>query len=73
MVRTLLAMTALVAGIGAARASVDGEALGKFGLLGHWAVDCSQPPSRTNPHTTFAPSQAGQPVYQMTMGDPAMS
>ena len=53
---------------GSATADPDIDALSKFGLLGSWAVDCTNPPSTANPHLAFAPSQSGYPTRTLRMG-----
>ncbi len=43
-------------------AGPDSDTVGKFGLFGTWAVDCSKPPSDDNTYEEYTPSQTGYPT-----------
>jgi hypothetical protein len=47
----------------------DADVLKDFGLIGHWALDCSKPASRTNPHSRFIITDGWPPVYEVAFGD----
>jgi hypothetical protein len=64
--RLLLAV--LVAVLTAASAAASADALRQFGMLGHFAVDCSRPPSISNPHQTFAVDAGGAVTRTLQMG-----
>lgn len=68
--RLSLAIVLLTVGSTAALAGPDSDALEKFGLIGSWALDCHAPPSMGNPFQTFVPSNAGDPLRQLIVGDP---
>ena len=67
--RALLWATMLGFAASAAQAGPDSDALTKFGLIGSWAIDCSAPPSMTNPVQIFVPSNAGEPTRQLLVGN----
>ena len=50
----------ILAAVGDASAGSEADALAKFGMLGHVAVDCNAPPSINNPHQVFAVSPDGK-------------
>jgi hypothetical protein len=54
---------------GGAVADPNGDALTKFGLPGHWALRCQEPPGPRNPHQFFVVSPIGDSIEQ-TAGDP---
>lgn len=66
----MLASAVLAVAASAARAGTDSDALSKFGLIGSWAIDCTAPPSMTNPVQIFVPSNAGEPTRQLLVGNP---
>lgn len=66
-----LALFVLVADTSLAGASEDSDALARFGLLGSWAVDCSAPASVSNPFQSFTPSNYGEPIRELIVGNPA--
>lgn len=53
--RQLVAVACLaLLAVASASADSDADALIKFGLLGVWAVDCTEPPSNSSPQVRFA-------------------
>jgi len=71
-VRPRLGLATVMAALfpAAALAGSDSDMLAKFGLIGSWALDCHAPPSMGNPFQTFVPSNAGDPLRQLIVGDP---
>jgi hypothetical protein len=45
------------------------DTLRKWGLLGTWALDCSQPPSRQNSHLTYRATRDGRASHDRAFGD----
>jgi hypothetical protein len=66
-----LALALLLVQADKGHAGASSDALAKFGLIGSWAIDCHAPPSLRNPFQTFVPSNAGDPIRQDIVGDPA--
>jgi hypothetical protein len=64
------AATLLVAAANAtaARAQTIAETLDKWGLLGTWAVECSQPPGKNNTHTSYVATSGGSVLRKRLMG-----
>jgi hypothetical protein len=55
----------------AADGNPDREALRAFGLFAHWAIDCGNPASNTNPHSRFVFAEDWPPIYQAARLDAA--
>jgi hypothetical protein len=53
--------------LGAGAATIPGEELKKFGLLGTWAWDCSRPPDNRNPYTTYDARPDGSATRTLRM------
>jgi hypothetical protein len=62
MLERVIAAAALLSIAMPAVAGPDSDTVGKFGLFGTWAVDCSKPPSDDNTYEEYTPSQAGYPT-----------
>ena len=57
--RLFLAVTAVLALGGTARAQSAETVLAQAGLFGRWASDCSQPANSTNTHSVYAVNSSG--------------
>lgn len=53
----------------AARAQTVAETLGRWGLLGTWATDCSRPPGRGNGYLSYVARGAGRVLYVRNFGN----
>jgi hypothetical protein len=62
MLARVIAAAALLSIAKPAVAGPDSDTVGKFGLFGTWAVDCSKPPSDVNTYEEYTPSQTGYPT-----------
>ena len=67
MAVTMLLMFSVVPG----RSDTDTDQLKQFGMLGSWAIDCKQPPSRANPYMMFDRSGGG-PTRVLKTDDPKL-
>jgi hypothetical protein len=67
--RTTILCAALVLLLPAlAHSQSAGAAMQEFGLLGTWAGECSQSPSPTNNHATYAMTSSGGPQLKYQSG-----
>lgn len=66
--RLFLAVAAVLALGGAARAQSAETVLAQAGVLGRWASDCSQPPSPTNTHAVYAANSSGRATLTYDQG-----
>ena len=66
--RLFLAVTAVLALGGTARAQSVETVLAQAGLLGRWASDCSQPPSAKNTHAVYAVDSSGRATLTYDFG-----
>lgn len=71
----LIALLAFAFSSTLAAAGADRDAIGKFGLFGTWASDCSKPRSDENFYRVFTPSDQGYPISNdpFVSGNPYMS
>ena len=49
-------------------AASDGATVGKFGLLGTWAIDCSNGSSGANPYENFSETATGEVTFTLILG-----
>ncbi|KAB2919524.1 MAG: hypothetical protein F9K29_05575 [Hyphomicrobiaceae bacterium] len=69
LARTLgLVLVVLAAPSGVARAATTAETLAQWGLLGTWALDCSQPASSGNGYLTYLATSGGKVVHRREFG-----
>ncbi len=67
--RTLgFVLAVLVAASGVARAATTAETLAQWGLLGTWALDCSQPASSSNGYLTYRAAGTGKVFHTRDFG-----
>jgi hypothetical protein len=52
----------------AARAQTTAQTMEEWGLLGTWAVDCSQPPSARNSYTSYVATSGGEVLQVRHLG-----
>jgi hypothetical protein len=69
-IRTLaLLVVTLLASADAAMAQKSPDTLGRWGLLGTWALDCSKPASSSNGYLSYVADSAGKVSHNRDFGD----
>jgi hypothetical protein len=65
----ILVLAGLVALPGPGVAQSTAEIASRWGLIGTWALDCSQPASGSNGYLTYVVRRAGQVSHERDFGD----
>ncbi len=68
LARVLVVLVGLLASSEFAIAQTVTDTLGRWGMLGTWALDCSQPPSRSNGYLSYVAKQGGA-FHEREFGD----